>query len=654
MKDYDVPRRRRASAEFRVMAANLMHGAGFVNVLLHEFNRRRSLARQLRGVPGTPATCRRRLQRGRLAAVEGALAAAMQRHVPWALVLLLAALARAPFCPNEAIASPRARRMLLAHHMALHKLDDQFAPPGAEPVLAKNVEDAAPRRSVRSLWRPAAWGARTLPKFEDDDWPKPLHCSARVRKLERVPCRSHAGYLADAEHAVVAHLVLKAGSTALRTFWKCAFPGEERRYGPLDWGPRRAARAVHVALARDPLERLLSGYSELLLRSTRAVRSMPSGRIFRLPSTVHMRQMLASFVDSDARIASALRMAGVGGEAGALADELRRTQAGWLVAGYSGGRADWPPPAAVTGKGRFANVRGQLDEAARFRAFLRSLECAGRYNRVGHVESVSALLGVSPLSELNERLFAASARRRPWCEPIDTEPPPITMIMRQETLAADLARMLERVNATARVRARGCQLPQSRISNVAPKFEQSDKLRGSAIRIAQRRERINATTGVPSRATLRAILDADPVLMQVVCRVYVQDYACLGYPLPESCLRPLPGAPLGLFPAAQGASRVVEFERVPRPPPEGKGANRLHALRQKAMVWAGSRATTVSEAGGGGGAAARKKPRLITVRSVSSASASPTGRPVAWPGSSPGRRGASQKQTTRLKRTAAD
>ena len=41
--------------------------------------------------------------------------------------------------------------------------------------------------------------------------------------------------------------------------------------------------------------------------------------------------------------------------------------------------------------------------------------------------------------------------------------------------------------------------------------------------------------GAPAPKALRAVLNAAPELLQAVCNVFMQDFLCLGYPLPEGC-----------------------------------------------------------------------------------------------------------------------
>ena len=57
---------------------------------------------------------------------------------------------------------------------------------------------------------------------------------------------------------------------------------------------------------------------------------------------------------------------------------------------------------------------------------------------------------------------------------------------------------------------------------------------------------------VPAATALRALLLEAPSLLQSVCNVYMQDYLCLGYPLPPGCevLPPMPPAYDASWPSA--------------------------------------------------------------------------------------------------------
>jgi hypothetical protein len=126
---------------------------------------------------------------------------------------------------------------------------------------------------------------------------------------------------------------------------------------------------------------------------------------------------------------------------------------------------------------------------------VRDVECARRFPNGEHLYSQSLFLGGNT-----------------------SVPQPIDLLLRLETLDHDLATLKTAVGygaATADV----CPLKAERVAAQKPR-------------------------GVPSAAVLRTLLEHDPALMQAVCNIYMQDFVCLGYPLPSACklLPPRTGA----------------------------------------------------------------------------------------------------------------
>ena len=126
-------------------------------------------------------------------------------------------------------------------------------------------------------------------------------------------------------------------------------------------------------------------------------------------------------------------------------------------------------------------------------------------------------------------------------------PQPIDLLLRLETLDRDLATLKTAVGygaATADV----CPLRAERVAAQKPR-------------------------GVPSAAVLRTLLERDPALMQTVCNIYVQDFVCLGYPLPSAC---------ELLPPRTSAPDADDLQRE-----EGgvaRGASRRRAINRKEEV----------------------------------------------------------------------
>ena len=129
-----------------------------------------------------------------------------------------------------------------------------------------------------------------------------------------------------------------------------------------------------------------------------------------------------------------------------------------------------------------------------FTQFVRDVECARHFPNGQHLYSQSLFLGGNT-----------------------SVPQPIDMLLRLESISEDLATLKAAVGYGAAT-ADLCPLREERVAAQKPR-------------------------GVPSAAALRALLEQDPALMQTVCNIYMQDFVCLGYPLPAACkLEPHAGA----------------------------------------------------------------------------------------------------------------
>ena len=142
--------------------------------------------------------------------------------------------------------------------------------------------------------------------------------------------------------------------------------------------------------------------------------------------------------------------------------------------------ADAPPP----------------DEELRalLRHFVADLECSVRYPTVEHLYTQSLFLGGNT-----------------------TVPQPVDMLLRLETLPADVAALKAAVGYAT---ADACPLKSERVAAQKPR-------------------------AVPASPRVRQMLEAEPGLLQAVCNVYVQDFVCLGYPLPPACQLVPPRASTG-------------------------------------------------------------------------------------------------------------
>ena len=119
-----------------------------------------------------------------------------------------------------------------------------------------------------------------------------------------------------------------------------------------------------------------------------------------------------------------------------------------------------------------------------FRQFVRDVQCSWHFPNVEHLYTQSLFLGGNT-----------------------SVPQPVDLLLRLESLDDDIERLKRAVGYR---QADTCPLRSERVA--------ADKPRG-----------------VPSQPSLRALLEADPALLQDVCNVYMQDYLCLGYPLPRGC-----------------------------------------------------------------------------------------------------------------------
>ena len=86
-------------------------------------------------------------------------------------------------------------------------------------------------------------------------------------------------------------------------------------------------------------------------------------------------------------------------------------------------------------------------------------------------------------------------------------PQPVDLLLRLETIQADLDRFKRAVGYSGRD---ACPLRSERVASQKP-------------------------AAVPTGGLVRRLLASQPALLQSVCNIYIQDFLCLGYPLPEGC-----------------------------------------------------------------------------------------------------------------------
>lgn len=176
-----------------------------------------------------------------------------------------------------------------------------------------------------------------------------------------------------------------------------------------------------------------------------------------------------------------------------------------------------------------------------FRQFVRDVQCSWHFPNVEHLYTQSLFLGGNT-----------------------SVPQPVDLLLRLESLDADIERLKHAVGYR---QADTCPLRSERVA--------ADKPRG-----------------VPSQPSLRALLESDPALLQDVCNVYMQDYLCLGYPLPRGCEVIPPGRPTDEapeLPASTGATTQRRRKRKGKgkgsrkqrgpPGPEGTGEGKGEHVR---------------------------------------------------------------------------
>ena len=124
------------------------------------------------------------------------------------------------------------------------------------------------------------------------------------------------------------------------------------------------------------------------------------------------------------------------------------------------------------------------DLRAIFRQFVSDVECSTHFPNVQHLYSQSLFLGGNT-----------------------SVPQPLDLLLRLESLAADLNDLKRAVGYS---QPDACPLKTERAAKEKPE-------------------------GVPHADTLRDLLRDEPQLRQAICNVYVQDFVCLGYEMPEGC-----------------------------------------------------------------------------------------------------------------------
>lgn len=449
------------------------------------------------------------------------------------MVLLGASEQPLSLCSNTG-APLNASDLLLEHQAALKRC-------GFQP---------SPRRpsAMRDLTTAEGWRAHgQLPVHEAADWPRPKQCSgtntlSSHRKFEPLRVR----YLISRQHALVVYTTLKAGFTALGSWWHCALHESSRRYhvDAKFFGNRSVSSVV---MSRHPLSRLPSAYKELLKWLTVTVVSRPALQAFRMPDLERLYWILGDRGAENKRYAEARAS---GDEVppvelyAAVVRAVEATCARWIFAGITGNvtAALWHMDVErIRNKVRFPLLNVTFDEKKRLKAFLQATECDCRYPLWSHAASSSAFSVSSAIRT------ATSTQPREW-RMVDVKlsnpSPRVQHVLHQERLVKDLFAVMRSANISV---SKGCRLRGLNPSREPIPRDENDtaldtapSTRGAALSAqAKFLSTMQRSSGFPRSEELRRMVHVDKDLTRAICRAHFQDFVCFGYSLPDPCQRNL-------------------------------------------------------------------------------------------------------------------
>ena len=328
-----------------------------------------------------------------------------------------------------------------------------------------------PRRANAAAARRAA--ERGFITYESPLWPRPAHCFARKRERRRTLLDEPPGTCEPAGVVCDKYRL----SRKYRFVWHHVWKGGTTSLSP--W--------LTCNMKAEPIAGLL--------------RRLPAP----LPGYLHVgtaRAPLPRFLSAFQEVFARVRLGRVDADrVGAPQPRCLTHKVPWLVLAselQAAGAATAPPasipplrpahssPAATAAA--CADPQVPLSESALravFRQFVADVECSAQYPNVEHLYTQSLFLGGNT-----------------------STPQPLDMLLRLETLDADL-RVLKRAVGYQEA-ADACPLKVERVAAGKPK-------------------------AVPTAAALASLLRDEPGLLQRVCNVYMIDFVCLGYPLPEGC-----------------------------------------------------------------------------------------------------------------------
>jgi len=371
-----------------------------------------------------------------------------------------------------------ARARLVAHWQRLHSL-------GYRPYATR--PDAV-RRAI----------SRGFLTYESSLWPRPAHCHDVPRRLQHhrplivdeppgtcEPAGSRCDkYRLSRDYHFVWHHVWKGGTTSLSPYLSCnmrALPVA----GLLHRLPARLPGYLHVGTVRAPVPRFLSAFQEVFTRVR--VRHSPQGELGCRHRNVPW-----------ALVATALSGGSGGGGHGGGGGRGGAAGGGDTISGSDGiatTTASTIEPAIaqllpkLPAQGLCTDPDIPLSGAAVravFRQFVADVECSTQFANAAHLYSQSLFLGSNT-----------------------SVPQPIDLLLRLESLERDL-QALKRAVGYPPHQQDACPLKTERSASQKPR-------------------------AVPTASVLNVLLVEEPALLQSLCNVYMQDFVCLGYPLPTGC-----------------------------------------------------------------------------------------------------------------------
>jgi hypothetical protein len=259
----------------------------------------------------------------------------------------------------------------------------------------------------------------------------------------------------------------------------------------------------HAILVRNPLERFISGYTEILARLTFGPKPDDT-----FPDAVRAYGMID--------------FKSVSGQVSPSILSSLRAAPGWPRIGYGNATEyNW------LWVGRPEDPTGKWDEESRFRAFIAAVECGEPFLWWAHVASASWF--VSGPRHVLTKLEAMEAKKMgapsPWIAAMRSAPLDVDHVVRHESFVEDVSNLLK-LSAS----------PSSAAAKPNP------LLKGGSCHDVVSRPHNSGNEGALKRSHLprssyyTQLLERNPKLLcDLVRGPLLQDYVCFNYPLPLQC-----------------------------------------------------------------------------------------------------------------------